>query len=155
MSDTKLGHENPLSALNLSVRAANALEAGGFTTVEQVEKATDRELLSLKSLGPTSLSQVRDEIERFRAMQRLHIAQHQSAHSGGPAFPVNFLVGDGFVGATLRDYFAAKAMQSVYERFDISISVGTHQRPVAWREGLAREAYLMADAMLAARGEIK
>lgn len=80
-----------------------------------------------------------------------------SAHNdGGPAFPIPIAgCNDGSVyntleqssgelgGMTLRDYFAAKAMQSLIvdpERADQS------------REECARLSYLMADAMLAARG---
>jgi len=44
-------------------------------------------------------------------------------------------------GMTLRDYFAAKAMQAMTERGEAS------------KGFVAREAYLMADAMLKARGE--
>jgi hypothetical protein len=44
-------------------------------------------------------------------------------------------------GMTLRDYFAAKAMQAMTERGEAS------------KGFVAREAYLMADAMLKARNE--
>ena len=69
--------------------------------------------------------------------------------TGGPAFPQPFYdekghVIDGFGGMTLRDYFAAKAMQTLLLAkprdwpmgFDVSVSVA---------------AYQMADAMLEAR----
>ena len=61
---------------------------------------------------------------------------------GGPAFPVPNLEDDpSFNGMTLRDYFAAKAMQAL----------------IASTEGFtsdqyAKAAYEMADAMLKARG---
>jgi len=70
--------------------------------------------------------------------------------SGGPAFPQNtvYIAANGDVagsgpqgGATLRDYFAAKAMQAMaddvsrYDQFDCC----------------AKDAYKMADAMLEAR----
>ena len=75
-------------------------------------------------------------------------------NTGGPVFPV----GDGYhqnahgttsetLGMTLRDYFAAKAMQSAYLHFSADADVTKH-----WTtKGLAESAYAMADAMLKAR----
>lgn len=67
---------------------------------------------------------------------------------GGPAFPRQDLYGhdgcaiaQGFTGMSLRDYFAAKAMQAQIARYgDGSI------------ERIAVDSYTIADAMLAARG---
>ena len=71
-------------------------------------------------------------------------------NDGGPAFPQADRVGDIATqhgGMTLRDYFAAKAMQGYVSdeewRDDIDF------------DGTARAAYKMADAMIAARGEMK
>jgi hypothetical protein len=67
-----------------------------------------------------------------------------NTNTGGPAFPV--LIIDRpkelahFNGMTLRDYFAAKAMQAVIARGDDT------NRP-----GMAEWSYAMADAMLKAR----
>ena len=58
--------------------------------------------------------------------------------TGGPAFPVK--MGCFEDGMTLRDYFAAKAMLGF-------ITVEVQQ------ERIAKWAYEIADAMLAARGE--
>jgi len=56
-------------------------------------------------------------------------------NTGGPAFPL----GDGVHrGMTLRDYFAAKAMQALIEKY-------SHEGDVS------RNAYKLADAMLKAR----
>lgn len=71
-------------------------------------------------------------------------------HDGGPAFPHlnRFVTANTYEpisegGMTLRDYFAAKAMQGYVSdeewRYDIDF------------DGTARVAYAMADAMLAAR----
>jgi len=49
-------------------------------------------------------------------------------------------------GATLRDYFAARAMQSLLTTID-------EFPDEHWRTGVAMDAYMMADAMLAARKE--
>lgn len=64
-------------------------------------------------------------------------------HTGGPAFPS---AGDGNEtwaneGMTLRDYFAAKAMQA-------DMADGIHENDFAWS---AARAYKMAAAMLEAR----
>lgn len=80
--------------------------------------------------------------------------------NGGPAFPVS--TGDPtkeyqdgpytaqFPGMTLRDYFAAKAMLMAYYCESGSPTCGgTHGNPTY--EGIAKRAYLMADAMLKAR----
>ena len=60
-------------------------------------------------------------------------------NTGGPAFPVNGYSPD-FNGMTLRDYFAAKAMQSL-----ITVQFQTKQAQSA------ETAYEWADAMLEAR----
>lgn len=70
-------------------------------------------------------------------------------NDGGPAFPVWELNGKdqpemtGF-GMTLRDYFAARAMQSLL------VTIDTYPDE-HWRDGLAMDAYMMANAMLRAR----
>ena len=50
--------------------------------------------------------------------------------------------------ATIRDYFAAKAMQSLIMHFDYGC-IGFDER---YMNEFAKEAYQMADAMLKARG---
>jgi hypothetical protein len=60
--------------------------------------------------------------------------------TGGPAFPW----GAGFAGMTLRDYFAAKAMQALI------IANGPAPQG-GWTTYAERTAYLVADAMLKAR----
>jgi hypothetical protein len=75
-------------------------------------------------------------------------------NDGGPAFPVTLFdgqtLGDGTAnGMTLRDYFAAKAMQG-------QIVAGADEEMrghPGWRGEFAREAYRFADAMLAERAK--
>ena len=72
-----------------------------------------------------------------------------NTNTGGPAFPVNQQLPEGMAnltpetGMTLRDYFAAKAMQGLLagtlKSSDLSL--------------IARDCYQMADAMLKAREE--
>lgn len=62
--------------------------------------------------------------------------------TGGPAFPFNhFDLTDAEHGMTLRDYFAANAMQA-------EMTQGVHERDFL---ETACRSYKMADAMLAAR----
>jgi hypothetical protein len=67
--------------------------------------------------------------------------------TGGPAFPTSDWDENDRAykmhGMTLRDYFAAKAMQA-------DITDGRHEDQFAWCAG---RAYKMADAMLEARGK--
>ena len=71
-------------------------------------------------------------------------------NTGGPAFPRNILDhGHGVAtthesGMTLRDYFAAKAMEVDY-------TLAKNFTAPDWRYGIALDAYKMADAMLKAR----
>ena len=81
-----------------------------------------------------------------------------SINDGGPAFPVSTRVEEGaacyghqdgpatyqFGGMTLRDYFAAKAMQSIVSVLHVGI------KPMSL-ESVASVAYEIADAMLKAR----
>ncbi|HHG9960359.1 TPA: hypothetical protein ACPZLH_001535 [Yersinia enterocolitica] len=55
------------------------------------------------------------------------------------------------LGMTLRDYFAAKAMAAIVRRYDGHSFGGGPQSP-QYKE-LACDAYLIADAMLAARSK--
>lgn len=70
-----------------------------------------------------------------------------SINTGGPAFPQVSTNPDGDLyqpGMTLRDYFAAKAMQGMMADGQVMKLVGDLD--------LAKTAYEMADAMLKARG---
>jgi hypothetical protein len=71
--------------------------------------------------------------------------------TGGPAFPYEFKYGDGTAsraeGMTLRDYFAAKAMQALMHTQYADMTY--EGEPAA----MAFEAYRLADAMLAERSK--
>jgi hypothetical protein len=64
-------------------------------------------------------------------------------NTGGPAFPY----GTAYAGMTLRDYFAAKAMQGFVSDPDWRVDMMPDET--------ARAAYTQADAMLSARGTMK
>lgn len=65
-------------------------------------------------------------------------------HDGGPAFPTATLAQKTEGGMTLRDYFAAKAMQSYLADGDASWDEKC-------RNHCAKLSYQLADAMLKAR----
>jgi len=83
----------------------------------------------------------------------MNYAQMNSA----PAFPVpSYVNASGethdvsFKGMTLRDYFAAKAMQVILQsQYEDGIYVGDHDN--ISEQVCANSAYIMADAMLKAR----
>lgn len=70
-----------------------------------------------------------------------------SEDNGGPAFPHN-IVDDAlhYKGMTLRDYFAAKAMQGCWANTGPDYGAGNAAITAKW-------AYQMADAMLAERAK--
>jgi hypothetical protein len=71
-----------------------------------------------------------------------------SADTGGSAFPSHGSMGEvAHEGMTLRDYFAAKAMQGIIA------SEQPGDEEFATPEMYARDAYKYADAMLKARGQ--
>lgn len=86
------------------------------------------------------------------------------ANNGGPAFPSQHTIEDGAfnphtgtvakgnqvyieLGASLRDYFAAKALQGYLASFD------SFSEPVEFASKIAEDCYRMADAMLAERAK--
>jgi hypothetical protein len=70
--------------------------------------------------------------------------------------PLQYFTKDHAVSMTLRDYFAAKAMQSLTTQYRAMFMDNTLED---WEEeavpALAVEAYLWADEMMKARGETK
>ena len=70
-----------------------------------------------------------------------------SKNDGGPAFPAPICASDWMCGMTLRDYFAAKAMQG----YCASIGVVSSSAPTD--ADIARYSYDMADVMLAERAK--
>ena len=79
-------------------------------------------------------------------------------NDGGPAFPIGSTPGDWGNGMTLRDYFAAKAIQGMMsvpddkrygDRADKTLSI--HEWQMWCVTGLVEHAYRVADAMLKVR----
>ena len=71
-----------------------------------------------------------------------------NTNTGGPAFPCDRILQEGQVicsdGMTLRDYFAAKAMQGITPSF-------ANANILNVAEVISDKAYALADAMLKAR----
>ena len=57
--------EMPVSELDLSVRANNCLESMEITTVGQLVKYTEADLLKIRSFGKTSLREIQRKLEDF------------------------------------------------------------------------------------------
>ena len=80
------------------------------------------------------------------------MSENKTPTDGGAAFPVahSYLIQPGM---TLRDYFAAKAMQIILENYDLadSFAEGEVRDPEGMPTLIAADAYVMADAMLKAR----
>ncbi|EPA9245224.1 hypothetical protein ACQ8FT_004045 [Yersinia enterocolitica] len=77
----------------------------------------------------------------------------ETIKTGGPAFAATGRPDQQFIkqeGMTLLDYFAAKAMQGIIRRWDGHGFGGGPNSP-EYKE-LADSAYLIADAMIKARG---
>jgi len=70
--------------------------------------------------------------------------------TGGPAFPAQDHHGQKFTGMTLRDYFAAKAMQGWLASFSCE---SRHPTESGGAKYVAAASYAMADAMLAERNK--
>jgi len=75
-----------------------------------------------------------------------------SNKTGGPAFPATNHHGHKLEGMTMRDYFAAKAMQATMAEFDRGWKEHAYQQET-FLHWAAERAYAMADAMLKARGQ--
>ena len=78
-----------------------------------------------------------------------------SEHDGGPAFPHHFKALNGETmskaqGMSLRDYFAAKAMQIMWDAYDKGYC-GLNGRDEPNVKTISEGAYQPADAMLRAR----
>ena len=74
-----------------------------------------------------------------------------TVEDGGPAFPAEGPSAGQFEhpGMTLRDYFAAQVAPTVLSNAIMDFEHDGYQEN--WRMGVAIDAYMMADALLAAR----
>lgn len=73
-----------------------------------------------------------------------------NTNTGGPAFPCPTISIGQHQGMELRDYFAAKAMQVMWDAYDKGYC-GLNNNDAPNVEIIAKGAYQMADTMLKAR----
>lgn len=73
-----------------------------------------------------------------------------SEKTGGPAFPAQFF-DERATGMTLRDYFAAKAMQGLVSIELTEQNIDLFRRDADGNPSVSLTAYYIADAMLEAR----
>jgi hypothetical protein len=74
-----------------------------------------------------------------------------SIENGGTAFPgFNYVTSNVHDGMTLRDYFAAKAMQGMLSNSNITFPINKEDHRTD-AEKYADDSYIFADAMLEAR----
>ena len=72
---------------------------------------------------------------------------------GGPAFPLQDASTWQAHGMSKRELFAIKALPSVLEQFWRGVNEGEFGCPEGWRDGVAGDACLQADALLRALAE--
>ena len=121
-----------ISTTNLSVRAKNALHGAGIHNVEQLKATPFEQLRKIRNMGKKSLTEVEDFLEDDEDNQPLLASQ-----------------------ATLRDYFAARAMSFLMQKA-FACKPENPEDLEDMLEELMEEtvpalAYEMADAMLKAR----
>ncbi|MCC7140107.1 MAG: DNA-directed RNA polymerase subunit alpha [Planctomycetes bacterium] len=73
-ADLKKKLEMPVSALDLSVRASNALEAEGIQTVGELVRRTEEQLLKLKNFGRTSVKEVEKKLQALELSFGMDVA---------------------------------------------------------------------------------
>ena len=116
-----------INHLKLATRATNVLLAKNIKTIEQLTLLTGNDLLKIDDIGKTTLQDIETEL----AVLNLRL-------KGIPAFPKTPFIKVGTQnGMTLRNYFAAKAMQELIGV--LNLTDGT------------RKAYEWADEMMKAR----
>ena len=63
--DVRRKMDMPVSSLDLSVRALNCLESAEISTVGELVKRTEPELLKMRNFGKTTLSEIKIKLEAF------------------------------------------------------------------------------------------
>jgi len=74
LSDVRRLLEQPVSALDLSVRASNSLEGEGIQTVRDLVARTEDELMTVKNFGRTSLKEIQKQLEKLNLKLGMDVA---------------------------------------------------------------------------------
>lgn len=67
------GVSNHVSCLNLSNRTYGLLRKSGLMRVEQLQAASDQELLVIPGLGATALAEIRAKVQEFEKKQEAQL----------------------------------------------------------------------------------
>jgi hypothetical protein len=142
-----MSQSTPLSVLNLTVHAEHCLKRGRVYDVETLKAMEARDILSIPDIGKKTLQEINLALTEYENTTKPEKIEMNETKHGGPAFPTTQYVGGisptGHSGGmTLRDYFAAKYMQSLFSKDGIGIQD---------IETIAMYSYKVADVMLKAR----
>jgi DNA-directed RNA polymerase subunit alpha len=74
LTDVRRLLEQPVSALDLSVRASNSLEGEGIQTVRDLVARTEDELMTVKNFGRTSLKEIQKQLEKLNLKLGMDVA---------------------------------------------------------------------------------
>ena len=147
-----ISRSDPIESLGLITSVKNVLKGGGITTVGQLLEMTPLDFIQMGGLGVKSRNSIYEALETNgfwfanKAEAHRQWAQRGAAHLGRKA-KVNEVAS-----MTLRDYFAAAALQGLCAGFSAleNDDWPRHDEPEGY-EVTASHAYLLADAMLKAR----
>lgn len=157
--------DSQINILTLTLRPLNALNRAGVFTVGQLVSLPYIKVASLPNMGKKGVTEVRyclaahglylrGEWNSDRGFEEFMSKRDPvndspktaSIETGGPAFPVtptdrSGQIADTEMGMSLRDYFAAKALQGILAGGAINTGI----------KSKSETAYAYADAMLEAR----
>lgn len=131
-----------LKLLGLTARTLMVLERAGVTKVEQLCQMKSWRVLAIPGLGKISYK----EITNGMNAQGFHFVDSERKPSSTASPEVS-----GVLSMSVRDYFAAKALQAVITQGGYDYEEGETPTAHARAAFAARDAYRFADAMLAAR----
>ena len=135
----------PLSILNLTVRAQYCLQRGRVYDVETLKTLGPRDILAIPEIGKKIAQEINLALAEYESTNKPKEIEMNDIKDGGPAFPIKGPVSTvDKQGMTLRDYFAAKAMQGMLANSKQGNSLIDKDRFSEW-------CYQMADEMLKAR----
>lgn len=112
--------------------------------IGKLAELCDHEQIDFTACCEHAWNQIKDRKGRMVAGGAFVKDEDEKKQDGGPELP-----GGEVGGMTLRDYFAAKAMQGVLSNFNGNVGVGNDET----NSGISACAYAIADAMLKERSK--
>lgn len=144
-----ISRSDPIESLGLITSVKNVLRGGGITTVGQLLEMTPLDFIKMGGLGVKSRNAIYEALETNGLWFANKVEAHRQWAQRGAAQLGRKAKVNEVASMTLRDYFAAAAMQGLLasgwcaEARELAPGVG--------EQDVAKDAYLMADAMLKAR----